>query len=224
LLYSLTICSILWNDLDDKVQSAIQESIARTYWDAASNLPRAPPVVLQQDEIASDASAVSLMAMGSASAAAFLLQEYSHRVNLSKASVPLLVTPELNNSNQIPREGRKYTPFSGGNIDMVLDRTIGSGGREYHIVYTLGLLQVTWDKLEISAQRSIANSLTTRLPGMDEQGVVNSLYGLSSVGVKWFQLDEVTKLALLQAVTRVSENMGEKGVAVTVLSLAKMDL
>jgi len=234
LLYSLTVCSIHWNDLDDKVQSAIQESIARTYWDATSNLttPSATNktvVVSQQDEITSDASAMSLMAMGSASAAAFLLQEYSDRVNTSQIILPISSKSEqqvsvlaaVNNSNYT---GRKYTPFSSGNVDLALEKTFGTSGREYHIVYTLGLLQVTWDKLEISAQKSIANSLATRLPGMDEQGVVNSLYGLSSVGVKWFQLDEVTKAALLRAVTRVSESMGEKGVAVTVLSLAKMDL
>jgi hypothetical protein len=59
---------------------------------------------------------------------------------------------------------------------------------------------------------------------MDEQGVVNSLYGLSNVNVKWSQMEEDVKVAMLEAVRRVSESMGEQGVAVTVLSLAKMDL
>ena len=150
-------------------------------------------------------------------------------------TLDLFATEEANN-NAIDMAVTKRSIFSGesnskkGKVDSglrvptMLEMESSSNAREQHLVYSLGLLDVTWEELGISAQRSICNNLKYRVPYMDEQAVVNSIYGLSCMGAKWNQLDRNLKAALLEALRRVSESMGEQGIAVTVLSLAKLDV
>lgn len=54
--------------------------------------------------------------------------------------------------------------------------------------------------------------------------MVNSVFGLTTLGVKWTDLRKDLRAALQQAVLRVSQHMGEQGVAVTILSLAKLEV
>ena len=190
IIFALTVFEIRWGDLGEKVQTAIRESIGRSYWDS-----------------------VDFMSSGEGGGAQLvqntsLIDSILYDTSTKKAAVP----------RQVPAP--KYIePQS----SLELDARI-TNSREQHLVYTLGILDVTWDELGISAQRSICNSLKYRLFNMDEQGVVNSLYGFSCMGVKWNQLDDSLKAALLEALRRVSDSMGEQGVAVTVLSLAKLDV
>jgi hypothetical protein len=59
---------------------------------------------------------------------------------------------------------------------------------------------------------------------MNEQGVVNSIHGLSAMGAKWAGLSKGLRVALNDALTLVSPHMGEQGVSMTVLALAKLEV
>ena len=193
LIFALTVCEIRWSDLSEKVQTAIKESIGRSYWDAIDLMP-------SRD----DGNGGSQMAQNTSAIDSILFDTPTQEAATVPRRLPAMKDVASQSSLELES---KF-----------------SSSRDQHLVYTLGILDVTWDELGISAQRSICNSLKYRLISMDEQGVVNSLYGFSCMGVKWNQLGDSLKAVLLEALRRVSDSMGEQGVAVTVLSLAKLDV
>lgn len=91
---------------------------------------------------------------------------------------------------------------------------------------SLAKLEVPWDALGVSARISLLTSLSVALPSLSEQGVVNSLRALSSMGATWLHLaiSPTIRAALLTAISRVAPSMGEQGVSMTFLALAKMDV
>ena len=78
--------------------------------------------------------------------------------------------------------------------------------------------------LSLSLTHARTHTRTLTLTRTHIQGVVNSVFGLTTLGAKWADLRADLRAALQQALLRVSEDMGEQGVAVSILSLAKLEV
>lgn len=110
------------------------------------------------------------------------------------------------------------------NDNTIYDKTLKNHNQKGHYVYSLGLLRMPWEELGVSSRISLCASLNMTLPTLSEQGVVNSLHGLSNVGSKWGDLSSDLRKAILSAIIRVAPSMGEQGVSMTILALARMEV
>jgi hypothetical protein len=59
---------------------------------------------------------------------------------------------------------------------------------------------------------------------MSEKDVCQSLQGLARMGLRWGDLRSAARAAALSALLRVSEELGEVGIAQVILSLARLDV
>ncbi|KAJ1436158.1 hypothetical protein B484DRAFT_445750 [Ochromonadaceae sp. CCMP2298] len=265
-IHALSALGMRWADMGPGLQTVLQESIGRSYWDlkaavvrdigvtGVTGTPHTPHTLGDSED---KISSTILSAMPSKSAAKLLLSFH----NSAPHAKPAKITHPFAGLPFIPRnltifdvdsgDGVQYPPTLASNTatreieayDSSLSRKQlrkidmgkGGGGKKkqdvpveletrVHYTYSLGQLKVPWEELGVSAQIALCGSLVVALPLMNEQGVVNSIHGLSAMGAKWAGLSKPLRVAFNDALTHVSVQMGEQGVSMTILALAKLEV
>ena len=91
------------------------------------------------------------------------------------------------------------------------------------LVYSMGALEVPWKVLEDRVTLAILSGLEEVLKSssLSERLTVNILHGLSAMGCHWSDLPPSLHASIFRQLQHVSQQLGEQGVAVSILSLAK---
>ena len=93
---------------------------------------------------------------------------------------------------------------------------------EPHLIESLAKMNVSFNSLGHSTRASLINDLKVFLRNANEKSTVNVLSGLAGVGVSWADMNTELRTIVEDAVVRVSPDMTEQGISMTILSLAKM--
>ncbi len=200
LLNVLAGIGLTWTDLGIVLQTNIEETIAKAHWKIHGNSLYLP--IYDENSL----SQAKLLTLDVTEAAQLLLDIPPTATKLSTER-----SSKSNNFNIVSTS-----------IRPIHEKT--ETKYNHSLIYSLGQMAAKWDDFGFSTKTALYNSMVDSVPTSNEQGVVNTLQGLVSLGVKWSDLRKDVNLLLQDAIIKVAPAMEQQGVSVTFLSLAKLEV
>ena len=200
LLNVLAGIGLNWADLGIILQTNIEETMAKAHWKIHGNSLHLP---LYDQNSLSQAKLLTL--------------------DVTKAAQLLLDIPPIATKSSTDRSSKS----NNFNIVRPSWRSTHENAEikfNHSLIYSLGHMAAKWDDFGFSTKTALYNCMIDLVPTSNEQGVVNTLQGLVSLGVKWSELRKDVNHVLQDAIVRVAPAMEQQGVSVTFLSLAKLDV
>merc|ERR1711871_1901230 len=94
------------------------------------------------------------------------------------------------------------------------------------LVYSLGNMKADWNSLDDDVIAALSGALIDIMDSqmLSERLTANTLHGLCSMNAKWKSLDPQLQKSLLDQLLYISDDLGEQGVSMAFLSLAKLEV